>query len=142
MNSEELSILINLTKAHYSISRRMDARLSAYGIGFSDFVILHHLSAAPENKMRRIDLAAAVGLTASGITRVLAPMEKYGLVSRESNERDARVSYVVLARGGKRLLSQSLSTAKDMAESLFPGRNDTEVAQVNAALKQIINLIG
>lgn len=141
-NSEELSLIMNLSKAHFSINRKMDARLSCYGIGLSDFVILQHLQAAPEHKMRRVDIAAAVGLTASGITRVLAPMEKYGLVTRESNERDARVSFVVITSGGKRLLSQARSTAIDVAKSFFSASTPEEILIMNTTLKKIINLIG
>jgi DNA-binding MarR family transcriptional regulator len=70
--------------------------------------------------LRRVDLADRVGFTASGITRMLAPMEKIGLISRESNERDARVSYVVLAPGGKRLLEESIKTAEHVALDIFP----------------------
>src|SRR3954469_12533813 len=97
-----LKFALDLSKIQTVIDRKFDGSLSLHGLSFNDFMILHHLSQAPENKLRRIDLADKMGVTASGVTRMLAPMEKIGLVSRETNERDARISYVVLANGGKR----------------------------------------
>ena len=95
--STSLDLFIHLAKAKTVVSRRLDNRLSFHGLGFNDFIILYHLSQAPHGKLRRIDLAEKVGLTASGVTRLLLPMEKIGLIKKEANEHDARISYVSLA---------------------------------------------
>ena len=118
--SSTLLFFIQLAKAKTQVSRRFDNRLGFFGLGFSDFQILYHLSQAPEEKLRRVDLAEKVGLTASGITRLLLPMEKIGLIKRESSEHDARISYVALAPGGKRLWNDSLEAAEILAEDLLP----------------------
>lgn len=136
--SSTLNFILNLSKAQTIVNRRFDTKLSSYGLGFTDFVILYHLSQAPYEKMRRIDLAEKVGLTASGITRMLAPMEKMGLVSRESNERDARVSYAVLAPGGKRMLAESIKTAEYAALDIFPESKTKKIEK----LAEILNEIG
>jgi len=70
--------------------------------------------------MRRIDLAEKMGLTASGITRLLAPMEKRGWVERKAHERDARVSYVAVTRVGKETFDNALPTAERTANELLP----------------------
>jgi DNA-binding MarR family transcriptional regulator len=136
-----LKFILKLAKAQTTINRRFDAKLSSYGLGFNDFVILYHLSQAPHEKLRRIDLAEKLGLTASGITRMLAPMEKIGLVSRESNERDARVSYAVLAPGGKRLLEESIKTAEHAAADIFPGSKTKKVEKLTDLLNEIGGLL-
>ncbi|MBB6112451.1 MarR family winged helix-turn-helix transcriptional regulator [Mucilaginibacter lappiensis] len=136
-----LKFIINLAKAQTIVNRRFDAQLSSYGLGFNDFVILYHLSQAPHEKMRRVDLADKVGFTASGITRMLAPMEKIGLVSRESNERDARVSYVVLAPGGKRLLEESVKTAEHVALDIFPKSKTKKIEKLPEILDGIGGLL-
>jgi DNA-binding MarR family transcriptional regulator len=116
--STQLAFFIHLAKAKTVISRRFDNRLSFNGLGFSDFIILVLLSDAPGEKMRRTDLAERVGLTQSGVTRMLLPMEKIGLIKRETDDNDARVSYVVLAKGGKELLKDGLNQAENLAEDL------------------------
>lgn len=117
--SNKLDFFLQLAKAKTVIARRFDNRLSFHGLGFSDFQILYYLSLAPGEKMRRIDLAEKIGLTASGVTRLLLPMEKIGLVKRETTEHDARVSYVALAKGGKRLLTESLDSVEVLSEDLL-----------------------
>jgi DNA-binding MarR family transcriptional regulator len=117
--SNSLSILISTMKVQSIIARRFD-RLSVHGLGFSDFIILNVLTNAPEEKMRRIDLAEKIGLTASGVTRLLLPMEKTGFVNRESNQRDARVSYVVITAAGKKIFEEAKQTAELVAKELLP----------------------
>ncbi len=115
----QLTFLLNLATVYSKIIRAFDTGLGN-GIGFTDFVILYHLSLAPEQKMRRTDLAEKVSLTASGVTRMLLPMEKIGLVAREESEHDGRVSYVKLAPGGKRILEDAMERAEMKAEEFLP----------------------
>lgn len=132
-----LKFVLNLSKIQTVINRKFDGSLSLHGLSFNDFVILYHLNTAPGNKLRRIDLAEKMGVTASGVTRMLAPMEKIGLVSRETNERDARISYVVLAKGGKRLYEESLVTAQYFADDVFPASKGKKIEKLAEALNEI-----
>ena len=117
--SPTLQFFFNLAKIQTVTGRKFDGRLGG-GLGFNDLLILYHLSAAEDEKLRRIDLAERIGLTASGVTRLLAPMEKIGLIKREQDSQDARVSYVMLAPGGKRLFSERLEKAEMLAEESLP----------------------
>ncbi|QNK64953.1 MarR family transcriptional regulator [Pedobacter sp. PAMC26386] len=121
MINESLKTLMNIAKVQSIIARRFD-RLSVHGLGFNDFMILYLLGQAVGEKMRRIDLAEQIGLTASGITRMLLPMEKIGLIGREANERDARVSYVVLTKTGKKLFEEAKETANALASEITPAK--------------------
>jgi len=107
-----------MTKFQTKLSRRLDSNLN--GISLNEFIIMYHLSQNPDNKMRRTDLADKLGFTASGITRLLIPMEKIGLISRESDDSDARVSYVVLARGGNTKLTEGIDRIELFGEDLVP----------------------
>ncbi|MEO3407781.1 MarR family transcriptional regulator [Mucilaginibacter sp. CAU 1740] len=117
--NNSLKLLMNLAKIQAVVSRKFD-RLSVHGIGFSDFLILHLLQQAPNEQLRRTELAEKIGLTASGITRLLLPIEKIGLITREANERDARVSYAKLTPAGKRIYSEALQTADAIADDIIP----------------------
>lgn len=123
MISSELLFLMNVNKLQSVIARKFDS-LSAHGLGFNDFVILYILNQSSESKIRRIDLAEKIGVTASGITRLLNPLEKIGLVSRETNERDARVSYVVITSNGKKIFEEAKITAEYATKNiLFAQKN-------------------
>ena len=117
------------------MNRRFDSALG--GLGLNEFIILFHLDQAPDTKMRRIDLAEKIGLTASGVTRILLPMEKVGLVKKEVNEHDARVSLVMLEPGGKRKLDEALERAELLSGELIPGDRSRDIATLSEILSKI-----
>jgi len=127
--SDQLKFFVNLAQVQAIIVRALDRSMDG-GLGFNDFIILYHLSQAPNERMRRTDLAEKVALTPSGVTRMLLPMEKIGLVKRESSDTDGRVSYVKLAPGGKRLLDETLESAEAMAEELLPSMKLGKIADL------------
>jgi hypothetical protein len=93
-SSENFEFCLRLTRAYATLTRRLDNALSnLHGLSFSDFMILYYLGRAPESRLRRVDLAERLGVTASGVTRSLLPLEKLGLVLRQPDPRDARVGY-------------------------------------------------
>lgn len=127
-----LKLLMNLAIVQSATSRRFDGRLG--GLGFTEFLILFHLEQTQDGKMRRVDLAELTGLTASGVTRLLAPMEKIGLVKREANAQDARVSFVAIAPSGRRMLKDSLENAEELAAQLLSSAKKDEVGSASNLL--------
>lgn len=138
--SPTLSFFIALSRIQTVISRKMDAKLG--GLGFSDFLILYTLSVAPDKRMRRIDLAEAIGLTASGITRLLLPMEKIGLVRREAHDGDARVSYVSIAPGGWTKLTEAIERAELWCEDTIHPAEQGEIELANNIVNKLSKRIG
>lgn len=115
--SPSLEFCLRLTRAYAVLTRRLDNALgSVHGLSFSDFMVLYHLHHAGAARLRRIDLAERLGLTASGVTRTLLPLEKLGLVAREPDPRDARVGYAVLTKAGLRLLTNALISAESICQ--------------------------
>ena len=78
-------------------------------------MLLNSLFDSPNKTMTRIDLAESIGRTASGVTKMLRPMEKIGLIQKEVGARDARVSLVKISKAGERLFKD----ATDYSESEF-----------------------
>ncbi|MET8718783.1 MarR family winged helix-turn-helix transcriptional regulator [Streptomyces misionensis] len=118
--SDTLDAALRLMRAQAALARRFDARLGGlHGVSLADFTLLLRLSQAPGGRMRRVDLAEALGLTASGVTRALAPLERIGLVTREPDARDARVAYASLTGTGREQLSRMRATAEETADELF-----------------------
>jgi len=102
------------------ISKHLDNSLGAiHGIGLTEYMVLLNLMKAPNQALRRIDIAEALARTASGITRMLMPMEKIGLVVKEINERDARVSLVKITSAGEELFKNASVTLDAKSESLL-----------------------
>jgi len=133
-----LNFCLNLAKAYGALVRRFDGRLGTlHGLSFGDFAMLLQLSRAPGVKLRRVDLANQLGLTASAVTRALIPLERIGLVKRERDLRDARVGYAVLTKTGERVVKESSRSAEAISEDLVPGGNLAELERLSRALLQI-----
>ncbi len=102
------------------ISKQLDNSLGAiHGIGLTEYMVLLNLMKAPNHVLRRIDIAGALARTASGITRMLMPMEKIGLVKKETNNRDARVSLVKITPAGEELFKNASVTLDSKSEALL-----------------------
>jgi DNA-binding MarR family transcriptional regulator len=99
---------------------RADAELGAvHGLGLSDFAALHHLAEASGGRLRRVDLARRLALTPSGVTRLLGPLERRGIVMREADGNDARATFAVLTRSGKSLVKDATATVTAIAEAVL-----------------------
>ncbi|MFC9925718.1 MarR family winged helix-turn-helix transcriptional regulator [Streptomyces sp. NPDC127190] len=138
--SEALDASLRLLRAQAALARRFDARLSGlHGVSLADFTLLLRLGQAPGGRMRRVDLAEALGLTASGVTRGLAPLERIGLVSREPDARDARVAYAALTATGRQRLTEMRATAEETAAELFaaPAWGTEDIALLSGLLTRL-----
>jgi DNA-binding MarR family transcriptional regulator len=102
----------------HKMQRQADANLGLHGISFTEYLIMYHLDKALNKTMRRIELANVVGITASGVTRLLAPMERNHIVEKQANPRDARVSLVKLTTVGAELYDHATVTVGHFADQL------------------------
>ncbi len=64
-------------------------------------------------------------------------MEKIGLVKRESSATDARVSYVKLAPGGKRLLEESLEKAEQISAEFLPSTKVQKMSDISEVFSHL-----
>ena len=98
---------------------------------------MYHLNNAQEKKLSRIALADKVALTASGVTRVLLPMEKIGLVEKNINPRDARQSLVLLTENGQKIVQDAILTVEYTAETFFSLFNEEEISTLFSLLNKL-----
>jgi len=114
-----------LLRAHASATRQLNAQLIAdHGLTISDYEVLLRLAHAPDRRMRRVDLAEQVLLTASGITRLLDGLERDGFVERGACDSDRRVVYAVLTDDGLSQLREASTSHFAQVEALFGTRFD------------------
>lgn len=123
MSALHWKLFTDLSRATAVASRAFDAELgSVHGLSLSDLQLLEALDRAPDRRMRRIDLARQLGLTASGVTWMLRPLGRRRLVSNESSELDARVQFAVLTEAGRRLVQDALASGRRLAGELLEAR--------------------
>jgi DNA-binding MarR family transcriptional regulator len=118
MDTKSLDTVLDLALARTLVLRHVDVPLGHHhGVSLSDLALLLELRDAPGEKMRRADLAQRLGVTPSGIARQVGPLERIGLVGRESNPRDARLALVALTDAGRRVADEASATAEEAATS-------------------------
>jgi DNA-binding MarR family transcriptional regulator len=121
-----LTAVLRLLAVSASLEQRFNPSLgSLYGLTLQHFLLLLNVARAPLKRMRRVDLAAALSLGASSITHIADPLEKEGLLARESDSRDARVIYVALTELGAQRLEQAQLTLGALSSKLFDERWST-----------------
>ena len=112
--------LVALVRAHSSATRTLSSQLTAdHGLTINDYEVLLRLARAPDRRLRRVDLAEQVLLTASGITRLLDGLEQSGLVERGSCATDRRVVYAVLTDAGLAKLRDASKSHVAQVDELF-----------------------
>jgi DNA-binding MarR family transcriptional regulator len=134
---------VSFLRAHSAITRQLNADLlNVHGLTLNDYEVLLLLSRAEDQRMRRVDLAQSVVLTASGITRLLDGLERAGYVEKATCASDARVSYAQLTVAGHRKLSDAAETHLRGIEELFTGRFSDEELESLATLLARLPLRG
>jgi DNA-binding MarR family transcriptional regulator len=140
-DSATTDFCLRLARAASVLTRRFDTALGSYhGISFADYQLLQHLARAPGGKLRRIDLAERLAVTASGVTRSLLPLEKIGLVTRQSDPRDARVSYASLSPAGSELVGSAAPLVDAISAELLAGADEAELGAFAAMLGQLAGI--
>jgi DNA-binding MarR family transcriptional regulator len=129
------SAWLRFLRAHAALTRELSSRLEAlHELTLSDFDVLVQLYFAEGHRLRRIDLARSVLLTASGITRLLDGLESCGLVGKERCDSDARVTYAVLTKAGLKKIEEARESHLADIEELFGSRFTPEERQQLAEL--------
>jgi DNA-binding MarR family transcriptional regulator len=95
----------HLLRAQAVTTRLLSAALqSAHGLTLNDYEALLLLSSAPDQRLKRVELARRLLLTPSGVTRLLEGLERTGLVERATCPSDLRVTYAQLTDAGRETL--------------------------------------
>lgn len=118
--TREQRLLLAFAAAWNRIERRLDGSLGAIrGISLAEYRLLRALADAPNSRASRVDLAQAVGLTPSGVTRALRPMEKLGIVTTVKSKRDARLAIAALSPAGRELVEDASAVVNDAMQALL-----------------------
>ena len=126
---------MRLVRASVAVTRELSAQLSAdHCLSLNEYEALLHLARAPESRMRRIDLANGLLLTAGGVTRLLDGLERDGFVSREESPTDRRVTFAVLTKAGRDKLREADKSHTRQIRELLGGQYDEDELKQLAAL--------
>ncbi len=109
-----------------TVERRLEAGL---GLPFTWYDVLFQLAEAPGARLRMHELAEAVLLSRSGLTRSVDRLEAAGLVSRQAIPGDRRSTHVVLSDAGGERLAAAYPIVRRAILELFAAHLDEEDAE-------------
>ena len=137
--SNAVSAFAALLRAHAAVTRRLSAELMAdHELTISDYEVLLRLANAPDRRLRRVDLAEEILLTASGVTRLLDGLERAGFVERGTCDTDRRVVYAVLTDEGLAKVRAASASHVAQIEELYGGQFDeSELVRLERLLARL-----
>ncbi len=100
--------------------------------------MLLQVAKAPGRRLRPVEIARAVVLTRSGITRLVQGLERAGLVERVDCPDDARGFLVALTPAGLELVHSARETHLEGVAQLFTDRySDEELETLSRLLERL-----
>jgi DNA-binding MarR family transcriptional regulator len=130
--------LLLLTQAR--LIRVMEKDLAGANVLPPDlYDVLLGLSRAPDRRLRLNELADAVVLSRSGLTRLVDRLERQGLLRRERCPEDRRGAYAVLTDAGLEALQKAWPVYRAGIERYFVAHLEgDEVAVIKRALTRVL----
>jgi len=123
----ELGAWREFLHVHAVLTRELDEELRrSHGLPLSSYDVLVNLESAPDRQMRMSELADAVLLSRSGLTRLVERLEAKGLLERRECTEDARGAYAVLTDRGRDRLAEARTTHLSGVRRLFLERFDEQ----------------
>src|SRR5215475_1461033 len=104
-----------LAARHAAVSAALERDLGErHGLGVSEFEVLERLAENGEHKFRVQELAEAVHLSQSALSRLIGRLEQHGLVQRSLCDLDRRGIYVCLTEAGRRRHAEAQPTHRSV----------------------------
>jgi DNA-binding MarR family transcriptional regulator len=120
LTDTELAAWRGLLRVHATLAKELDAELEAgHQLPLSSYDVLTTLADQHEGRMRMCDLAEAVVLSRSGLTRLVDRLQREGLIERAQCTSDARGAYAVLTAEGETRLREAQALHRDGVRRRF-----------------------
>ena len=130
----ELAAWRGFLRAHSALVKELDADLEEqHQLPLTSYDVLTNLADQADGRMRMRDLADAVVLSRSGLTRLVDRLQREGLIDREQCASDARGAYAVLTATGRARLREAQPLHRESVRRRFLSRfSDDELRELAA----------
>ncbi len=107
-----------------------------HGLGLSEYRALGELAQAADGELRMQELAEALGLNQSSVTRLVARLEQAGLTRRDLCPGDRRGVYSVITEAGRARVAEATPTYEhSLAAALEQAGADPALKPLEAAVR-------
>jgi len=128
-----------LHEAYRRLDRAFTCSLErSCGISGPFFEVLLRVGRSPDGRLNMSELAAQLGLTSGGTTRLVDRAVAAGLVERNSCPTDRRVQWVVLSAAGGHKLDEALAVhLQDLQHEMLDRLDPAELVALERALDKL-----
>jgi len=140
LTDDQLAAWSGFLRGHAQIVRALDSELEReHGLPLTSYDVLIQLSLASDRRLRMSELADAVVLSRSGLTRLVDRLERCGLVERERGEADPRQIYARLTdRGFEVLADATVTHIAGIRERFLERLSDEQTQQLAAIWRAVL----
>jgi DNA-binding MarR family transcriptional regulator len=139
LSEDELAAWGGFLRTHATLVRILDEELiEQHRLPLSSYEVLLQLDRAPDGQLRMSQLADAVLLSRSGLTRLVGRLCDQALVERGGCESDARGVFARITDEGRRRLGEARATHREGVRRLFLDRlSEAQQRQLAAAWRRL-----
>lgn len=135
---ERLTLMGLMAEAHNGLITHLQPDIERFDLNVSEFETLMRLVRTPGHQLRMTDLAAQVGMSTSGLTRLVDRLVNAGLIERTACPADRRGSYATLTPAGDKKISAALEPHLELLDRwLLAPLDDRDVAALSTALRKV-----
>jgi DNA-binding MarR family transcriptional regulator len=135
--------LFALKRAYQAARHVLEVELQGTGMTVAQMDALKLVLAAPSTELDQRALQASLGVTSATLTRLLAGMERQGLIVRAPHPTDARGKTVRLTPKARRLFEKLMESREaEYTARLLRGFTKTETNALTTLLGRIADNMG
>jgi DNA-binding MarR family transcriptional regulator len=137
----EMAAWAGFLRTHATLVRELDEELTReHGLPLSSYDVLIQLANAPDRRMRLSQLADAVLLSRSGLSRLVARLVDQGLLERVDCTSDARGAFAAITELGSARLDEARATHRSGVRLRFLERlSEAQQRQLAACWERILS---
>lgn len=130
-----LNMYVGLKRLTADLEQVVRKDIARYELSVNEFAVLEllfHKGSQPVQQIKEKILVAA-----SSTTYILDKLCKQGLVERQINQTDKRITYIHLTESGKDLMSKAFPEHEHVLATYFSNLSDEEVTLFHQLIKTI-----
>jgi DNA-binding MarR family transcriptional regulator len=129
-------LLLRIVKAHRGLLRH---RMHAHGLHRGQPPVLFALQ--EKDGMANSELAEFLEITPATLTNKIKRMERLGLVTKQRDPEDARISRIYLTEKGRGIMDNLRETNLAMEAVLLKGFSKEEIKSIKSQLERVLENI-
>lgn len=138
LSASEMRAWRNFIESVSTMTAALESDLVPFGLTMGDYEVLVRLSEADGTRLRMCDLATALQLSPSGLTRRLDGLVTTGLVERVASPSDRRVMFAALTpTGHTKLVEAAPDHVASVRNRFFKGLTDGQVTALGDIFEMV-----